>query len=246
MARATPAAMAGWGWVAPIGGPGEPQEPTGLCDVRGALSGEVFRIGPRAAPPAARPAAALRHHEPFSKKKVFWKGSWCRAGAGSERPGPSRWPRGGRKGPGSPALDPGHYRAPERPDPGSLEAGRDDAVAGRPGRGCPAPEEVAPLPGPCAVLTSCQRGLERGLSRAAPEPTTRRELLGRSVCVARRLVLLRDSAVPEQRFQCRRGREGSGRDRFGVRGRKRFGPGPFLRWSRAAIATLLGEGIIRK
>jgi hypothetical protein len=26
---------------------------------------EVFRIGPRAAPPAARPAAAQRHHEPF-------------------------------------------------------------------------------------------------------------------------------------------------------------------------------------
>ena len=85
MAQATPAAMAGWGWVAPIGGPGAPQEPTSLCDVLGALSGEVFRIGPRAAPPAARPAAALRHHEPFQRKRFLLEGfvvpGWGRLGA---------------------------------------------------------------------------------------------------------------------------------------------------------------------
>ncbi len=55
----------------------------GLCLARCSASDPELPLLPL----ARRPPCGTTN--PYSKKKVFWKGSWCRAGAGSERPGTS-------------------------------------------------------------------------------------------------------------------------------------------------------------
>jgi hypothetical protein len=98
----------------------------------------------------------------------------------------------------------------------------------------------------CAVLTSYQRGLERGISRAAPEPTTRRSCRG-GPCVWRG-GSFRSGIAPFLNS----GSSTAGAGRAAVEigsaswGRKKIRAGSFSWWSRAAIAPLPKEGIIRK
>ncbi len=159
MARATPAAMAGWGWVAPIGGPGAPR----TDGVVRRSWGSVWRGVPHRTPscpscrsPVGRPGGTMNP----SKRRKF-SGRVRGAGLGPARSGRAPASRSGR------GQDPRPTARCRR----VAASGRRQARSERPGRSCRRAAGVRTAEDPPVVWATPAAIAGRGVFRPGRSPT---------------------------------------------------------------------------